>query len=151
MFRQTKMLENMIIFIPEKVLIYTCVEMPVMHVIFLAKFFNLLLHKVQFPLWKTKYFLGQFMTADDMHHRSTCQFSKCRGLSASVSFLSRPIFHNSKNFNFMWLSKLPSLSVKHYLVGNNFLTQIIYTYANTVDRDRERTNKQSRNKPMDLT
>ena len=28
-FRKTKMLENMRIFIPEKVLIYTCVEMPV--------------------------------------------------------------------------------------------------------------------------
>ena len=28
-FRITKMLENMRIFIPEKVLIYTCVEMPV--------------------------------------------------------------------------------------------------------------------------
>ena len=69
MFRQTKMLENMIIFIPEKVFIYTCVEMPVMPVIFLAKFFNLLLHKVQFPLRKTKYFLGQFMTADDIYLR----------------------------------------------------------------------------------
>ena len=113
MFRQTKMLENMIIFIPEKVLIYTCVEMPVIPVIFLAKFFNLLLHKVQFPLWKTKYFLGQFMTAGDMHHRSTCWFSKCRGLSASVSFLSRPIFHgNSKNFNVMWLSFAKSLAEK---------------------------------------
>ena len=40
MFRQTKMLENMIIFIPEKVLIYTCVEMPVMPVIFLLNFFT---------------------------------------------------------------------------------------------------------------
>ena len=28
-FRKTKMLENMRIFVPEKVLIYTCVEMPV--------------------------------------------------------------------------------------------------------------------------
>ena len=28
-FIKTKMLENMKIFIPEKVLIYTCVEMPV--------------------------------------------------------------------------------------------------------------------------
>ena len=28
-FRKTKMLENMRIFIPEKVLVYTCVEMPV--------------------------------------------------------------------------------------------------------------------------
>ena len=28
-FRKTKMLENMTIFIPEKVLVYTCVEMPV--------------------------------------------------------------------------------------------------------------------------
>ena len=36
---------------------------------------------------------------------------------------------------------LPSLSVKHYLVGNNFLTQIIYTYANTVDRDQVNVNK----------
>ena len=112
MFRQTKMLENMIIFFPEKVLIYTCVEMPVIPVIFLAKFFNLLLHKVQFPLCKTKYFLGQFMTADDMHHRSTCWFSKCRGLSVSVSFLSSPIFCNSKNFNVMWLSFAKSLAEK---------------------------------------
>ena len=108
MFRETKTLENMIVFIPEKVLIYTCVEMPVMPAIFLAKFFNLLLHKVQFPLWKTKYFLGKFMTTDDMHHRSTCRFSKCRGLSARVSFLSRPIFRNSKNFDFMWLSTAKS-------------------------------------------
>ena len=30
---------------------------------------------------------------------------------------------------------LPSLSVKHYLVGYNFLTKITYAYANTVDRD----------------
>lgn len=29
MFRKTKMFENMRIFIPEQVLIYTCVEMPV--------------------------------------------------------------------------------------------------------------------------
>ena len=140
----------MIIFIPEKVLIYTCVEMPVMHVIFLAKFFNLLLHKVQFPLWKTKYFLGQFMTADDMHHRSTCQFSKCRGCLQAFPSCLAPFFITLK----ILIScgyPLPSLSVKHYLVGNNFLTQIIYTYANTVDRDRERTNKQSHNKPMDLT
>ena len=28
-FRKTKMLENMRIFVPEKVVIYTCVEMPV--------------------------------------------------------------------------------------------------------------------------
>ena len=90
-FEKTKMLKNMIIFIPEKVLIYRSVEIPVVPVIFLVKFFNLFLHKVQFPPWKTKYFLGQFMTADDMHDRSTCWFSKCRGLSASVSFLSRPI------------------------------------------------------------
>ena len=139
MFRETKTLENMIIFIPEKVLIYTCVEMPVMPVIFLAKFFNLLLHKVQFPLWKTKYFLGQFMTADDMHHRSTCRFSKCRGLLEFPSCLA-PFFVTLK----ILIScgyPLPSLSVKHYLVGNNFLTQIIHAYANTVDRDQVNVNK----------
>ena len=133
----------MIIFIPEKVLIYTCVEMPVMPVIFLAKFFNLLLHKVQFPLWKTKYFLGQFMTADDIHHRSTCRFSKCRGLSASVSSLSRPIFRSSKIVLISCGYPLPSLSVKHNLVGNNFLTQIIYAYANIPDRDQVNVNKKT--------
>ena len=98
------MLENMIIFIPEKMLIYRSVEMPVMPVIFLVKFFNILLPKVQFSQWKTKYFLGQLMTADDTHDRSIWRFSKCWDLSASVSFLSRPIFRNSKNSNFMWLS-----------------------------------------------
>ena len=36
---------------------------------------------------------------------------------------------------------LPSLSVKPYLGGNNFLTQIIYTYENTVDRDQVNVNK----------
>ena len=40
-----------------------------------------------------------------------------------------------------FVTHLPSLSVKHYLVGNNFLTQIIYTYANTVDRDQVTVNE----------
>ena len=47
---------------------------------------------------------------------------------------------------------LPSLSVKHYLVGNNFLTQIIYTYANTVDRDQVNVNKKiSKKQELQIT
>ena len=107
------MLENMIIFIPEKVLIYTCVEMPV---IFLVKFFNLLLPKVQFPLRKTKYFLGQFLLS----------------LKILIS----------------WGYPLPSLLVKHNLVGNNFLTQIFYAYLNTVDRDQVTLNTKKKKKKI---
>ena len=140
MFRKTKMLENtciMIIFIPEKVLICTCVEMPV---IFLVKFLNFLLHKVQFPLWKTKYFLGQFMTADDMHDRSTSGFQNAGVCLQAFSSCLVPFFVSLK----ILIScgyPLPSLSVKHYLVGNNFPTQIIYAYRNTVDRDQVTVNK----------
>ena len=47
---------------------------------------------------------------------------------------------------------LPSLSVKHYLVGNNFLPQIIYTYANTVDRDQVNVNKKiSKKQELQIT
>ena len=135
MFRKTKMLENtciMIIFIPEKVLICTCVEMPV---IFLVKFLNLLLHKVQFPLWKTKYFLGQFMTADDMHDRSTSGFQNAWVCLQAFSSCLVPFFVTLKNFNLMWLST----------VGNKFPTQIIYAYRNTVDRDQVTVNKKYEN------
>ena len=45
-FRKTKMLENMRIFIPEKVFIYTCVEMPVGFTYMFHKFTSVVFFKI---------------------------------------------------------------------------------------------------------
>ena len=47
-FGKTKMLENMIIFIPEKVLIYRSLEIPVIPVIFLLNFLSFSCTKFNF-------------------------------------------------------------------------------------------------------
>ena len=63
---------------------------------FPCQFFSASLAQSSFPLWKTKHFLGQFMTADDMHDSSSGGTFKMQGFVCKRFLLISPHFSCAK-------------------------------------------------------